>query len=496
MAKPKRAVFPKVSVATAESFAEALSVDTGLDHSLFQINCLGKGQDVILGSAFASAFAEADALALATADPRLFSVAIADSTAVVSSFAVATGIDNSDYGYLNTGKGRDFIQGQGLGISVARSSAGAGATAVGFFYGIALAAAEASAYAGAMVKGIDNSQGGILRTGRGADTIVGRAVAFADATATASSEAAAAGCKTALATATAGIENITSVTALTEVVAIGIDNYHGTILTNKGPDTVYGEAYIDTSALAVAGGAAFALAEAVAVANAQATAVSASLAYAAGIQNAHGHIITGQGRDQVIGIATIDQNILASADAEAIALGSNSSSTTNTVSLADGSQVEAIGIDNVGGEIRTGRGDDFVLALGMTAGLRGGVVITGQGNDHLIAGRINDYDPLTQQPLFASDQTGALQDVTINLGHGDDILEAGHFSGQVIAKGGRGQDTLILLGDGWEDMDISLGRNHTFTLSKGHDLMTVQGFEQFHVSGQVYDFHGFANYIG
>jgi hypothetical protein len=60
------------------------------------------------------------------------------------------------------------------------------------------------------------------------------------------------------------------------------------------------------------------------------------------------------------------------------------------------------------------------------------------------------------------------------MGKGDDILEVGHFSGQVTTKGGRGHDTLIFLGDSWEDMDISLGSNHTFTLSKGNDLMTAR----------------------
>jgi len=110
-----------------------------------------------------------------------------------------------------------------------------------------------------------------------------------------------------------------------------------------------------------------------------------------------------------------------------------------------------VGIFNTG-RLEAGNGEDEILGYGTTVGIEGNGVESigidgGNGNDYFKARKVDGFD--TQENLIESaNQDGAIANIFISGGKGNDIFDVGF--GSAMLDGGKGCDTLILptLGSG------------------------------------------------
>ena len=135
-----------------------------------------------------------------------------------------------------------------------------------------------------------------------------------------------------------------------------------------------------------------------------------------------------------------------------------------------------------------------IVGYGTTAGIVGGEINTGKGNDYIRAAKI-ERDPLTGEISFSQDQTGSIRDVKIFGRDGNDTFEIGGFAGVVQLDGGKDFDVLKLWGN-LSDYRIIIGssENKTLTFEDSSSMMTVQNVEEFYFgdSNRVYTFQDFA----
>ena len=248
----------------------------------------------------------------------------------------------------------------------------------------------------------------------------------------------------------------------------------GNIYTNRGRDVVSGTATAQITAIAQT------VSEAIAIANTvDATAVANSLAsveiaaVANGIQNS-GKISTGAGSDTIVGeaiasvaavaTATIDVTAIVSAVAQnpmsdglrAVALGF-------ATSLAQ-AKVVATGINNAGGEIKTGSGADNISA---TANSYSATYAEAELSAVSIADPENQALALTVVEAIAQTEDVAIaignKHGDINTGYGADAIEAtANASDKAIAiynkygdiRTGYGADTITAIASGSQSYGI------------------------------------------
>lgn len=475
------------SQALANTFAT--SFDIGID--LIGIQKTGKGKKIVKGVAFADANAVSDASAIANSEDDFVAFAFSGAEANAASSSTAVGLKNS--GKLHTGKGRDVIR----GISFANSLAGAGslsnATAASEF-GLAVAIAEsrASAYADAFSVGVHNAHKAVIKTKSGGDAINGRAFANANAAAVTDTRAFVAGI---LAESQANVNKIDVATSLT---VLGINN-SGKLKTGPGGDRISGVAIGNGAAWAnAATTVAVAIADAAASANATAKVSSRISTIAIGINNGgkQGLIKTGRGHDTVTGIGIVDNaSTVANASAVAQAKAKSAASNAITFSTAKTDTITAIGINNDKGLIKLDAGKDTLIAYGSSYGLLGGRVDLGIGDDILHAGIIKNANSNGQVTAFAQEQTGALENVRVMGGKGNDtfILHS-LFGNNALLRGDAGFDQLTLPGN-IDQYDISLGSKFKKEVLIGRNgaSLTVQNVEQFHIGNQTLDFTDLAS---
>lgn len=100
------------------------------------------------------------------------------------------------------------------------------------------------------------------------------------------------------------------------------------------------------------------------------------------------------------------------------------------------------------GAIRGGNGDDIITGYGTTTGYGTPFSIdTGEGNTIIDGGNGNDYFKarrINADGTDAADQGGSIENVLILGGNGKDTFDVGY--GNATLDGGKGFDTLILLG--------------------------------------------------
>ncbi len=488
--------FPNLSwqgVAESESLANSLSegFDIGID--LIGIQKTGKGRNIIKGVAFANADASANADALANSETEFiaFAFANAEANAAASSFAI--GLNNQSK--LNTGKGKDVVRGIAFANSLAEANSRAEASAVSDF-GLAVAVANnrATAFANAFAVGINNAEEAVINTKSGRDVINGQAFAQANASAVAETTAFVAGI---LAESEVNVDSIDVSTALT---VLGINN-NGKLRTGRGGDRIKGVAIGNGAAwAATANTIADAIADVAAAANANVNASATISTVAIGINNNgtgsnQGWIITGRGNDQVVGIGiTDDASAVSAAAATANATGSDSSSNAVVVNSVSAEPIEAIGINNIDGLINLGGGRDTIKAYGNTFGLFGGDVQLGRGNDVLYAGIIDQHSGSTGRvESFFEDQTGALENVKVSAGNGNDrFILYSVFGDNAYLDGGQGFDRLQLPGH-IDQYPITVGSLHKKALTIQRDGLTlaVEDVEQFTIGQQTVSFNDF-----
>ena len=386
---------------------------------------------------------------------------------------VANGIINK--GIINTNEGGDVVSG----------SATANLSAVSATVSEAIAIAEtadtsvitkvfSSVQIKAIAEGLDNS-GGELNTDRGNDTVAGKtkgsvaavATAYADGNAIVEAIAEAPMCEELTAFAGAIAQSL----AQAKIVAKGINNQKSKITTGPGADTISATAASSaatlsetaTSALASASGENQALAQAVADAFAQAE-------------------DTAEAIDNTGGLISMENTIHSMAQAEdtagAIEQTRGLISTDNTTPLFKKAREEdriealakasglAIAIKNLQGVIRTGYGDDTIIAKATGSesyGIFGGDILTGAGGD----------------TIEASSFGGG---VRIDMGTGDDHVQG---FGEAIINGGEGMDTLSFGSYNYDksDLKISLGANKGEVMFELDGItMETRGFEEFTLS--------------
>jgi hypothetical protein len=118
-----------------------------------------------------------------------------------------------------------------------------------------------------------------------------------------------------------------------------------------------------------------------------------------------------------------------------------------------GSNGRGVGISNTGtGRINAGNGNDQILGYGTTVGIEGnGVNVVGidggVGDDLFKARKISGLNA-QGNPIESANQDGAVANIFISAGNGNDIFDLGFGSAKL--SGGQGYDTLLLpvLGSG------------------------------------------------
>ncbi len=204
----------------------------------------------------------------------------------------------------------------------------------------------------------------------------------------------------------------------------------------------------------------------------------------------------------------------ANADADAVAAANDSDVQTNTNAIADNSRAIAIGIDNTGGVIKTGEGDDLILGYG-EVGIKGGKILTGQGCDRIIGygstigiedceirlGQGNDYfqaaivdfNSFTEES-WSANQSGSIKNAAIFGDGGNDTFEIGGFAATVLIDGGRDYDVLKLWGN-LDDYAIARGSAYNQVIIHDSDsTLVVENVEAFYFgnSDRIYSFNDFA----
>ncbi|MUG91000.1 hypothetical protein F7734_00140 [Scytonema sp. UIC 10036] len=322
-----------------------------------------------------------------------------------------------------------------------------------------------SARANVAANGINNK--GVINTGIGADIVKGTATANIWATAETVSQAIAIA-----KTADTSVISQAFASINVKVTADGIDNSGGKINNGMGSDGIYGDTNGSVAAVAIATADASAIVEAVAKApvsphlTAFAGAIAQSLASATitarGINNKDGTITTGTGADTISATATSRAATLSHAAVSTLSSAPREQQALAR-SVADAfaeAKDIAIAIDNSKGMIRTGDGQDIIIAKasgGESYGIFGGIVNMGTGADR----------------LEASSFGGG---VNINMGDGQDFVQG---FGDAKIDGGTGFDTLSL-GYKIDDFNIRLGANNNrVTFERDGITAIATNFEQF-----------------
>jgi hypothetical protein len=374
-----------------------------------------------------------------------------------------TTVFNPKSSIVNAGRGADKIIGTdsvnsdfGFGVLVGVGSQN---------FNSVIASAEFSARASVAANGINNK--GTINTGRGPDQVKGTATANIWATAETVSQAIAIA-------ETADTSVISNAFASINVraTADGIDNSGGEINNGMGSDGIYGDAEGSAVAVATAIADASAIVEAVAKApvsphlTAFAGAIAQSLAKATiiarGINNKDGTITTGRGADTITATATSSAATLSQAATFAVtsAPSGNQALAQSVANAFAQVKDKAIAIDNTNGKIRTGDGQDTIIAKATGSesyGIFGGIINMNDGAD----------------TLQASSFGGG---VNIDMGDGKDFVQG---FGDAKINGGAGFDTLSL-GYKIDDFNISLGANNNKVIFERNGItMVTTNFEQF-----------------
>lgn len=287
----------------------------------------------------------------------------------------------------------------------------------------------------AIANGIYNS--GKINTGDDSDTINGEIEASVQAVATASVDVSAIVEEIARAPMSEGLtvfaEVIATSIAQAEIIARGINNNQGVIITGDGADSISATATSSAGTFADTYGSTFSSApvENQALAEAVVDAVAEASDRAIAIDNTGGLILMGTRDD--------DGGDLIEATAEA--------------------SHQAIAIKNNGGQILTGGGNDSLTgyATGSESyGIYGGDILTGGGADR----------------VEASSFGGG---VTINMGNGADFVQG---FGDATVFGGADLDTLSF--GSYNKSDFSIYAENSFTVFELDDMiMQTRGFENY-----------------
>lgn len=476
----------------------------------------GKGNDTILGVAEASGSAIADSQSVLTLELIRCTNAQSNSVATVNVLVDAVGISNS--GYISTFTGDDVIVGLAKATALGQSKTKSQTELVLSSNSTATANSESIVIVETLAIGIDNT--GKINTGEGRDLIIG----LANASAMSEAEAAALAFNTTILTTGSGSQVINEVgkaiatstakaTAVSTTTTLGIVN-SGHIYTDNGNDVIAGIAINQSSSKSLATSVAESVASGVAIAIADAQSLAIAEGSAVGIVNS-GSINTGEGNDIVIGIAIDSTAAIAQADANAFSLVRDSDAQTTTNTLADTSQAITIGIDNTGGTILTGKGNDQVIGIG-EIGVVGGNFNTGKGEDHFLSygsvigvqdseirlgqdhdffkAAIANFEPTTGGISFELDQSASIKDTQVFGDRGNDTFEIGGFQGQVLIDGGQDFDSLRLWGN-LENYHFTGSADHkTLTIEDAGSMLTVQNIEAIYYgdSDQVYHISDFA----
>jgi hypothetical protein len=300
------------------------------------------------------------------------------------------------------------------------------------------------------VKGIQNQ--GIINTGAGNDIVSGTAIANLSATVTAQAIAFAQNANTSV---------ITNALASIEFYATadGIDNSGGEINTGQGNDSIYGSAIGSVAADAIAYADASAIAEA--MAGATATSLAKATITVTGIKNIGGKITTGDGNDTITAFAT-SSCITSSVAASSTLSSGNSDDQALAEAVSDAfaeAKDTAIAIDNTGGLISTGKGNDTIIAKATGSesyGIFGGSINMGKGDDRLEASSLGGG-------------------VNINMNDGKDYVEG---FGNATIDGGKDYD--ILSFGSYSKSDFNIYSQNSFTIFElGGVSMKTHGFEEF-----------------
>ena len=388
----------------------------------------GRGEDIISGTAAAQVTAIAQTVSEAIAIANTVDAnAISTSLAAIDIAAIANGINNS--GRIFTGAGDDTVSGTveaGVAavatatidvtaivsaIAQAPMSEGLQAVAAGF--------ATSLASSRVLATGLNNEHG-LLSTGTGADGISAVATSYSATYAEAQVFAVATAPPENQALALAVVEAI----ALTEDLAIAIDNEYGYINTGYGADKIEATANASDNAI--------------------------------GIYNQYGNIRTGYGAD-IINVS---------------ATGSLSfgiySGTVNTGYGADTIEVHATGSQSYGiygSYINTGYGDDTIEVDATSYDIYGSKIDTGYGDDTVKA-----------------DNFGG--GVYITMGDGNDYIEG---FGEATVYGGEDFDILSFGSYNRSDFDIQMNHDYT-EFKLGGTIMRTSEFEQYSFADGDYSF--------
>jgi Ca2+-binding RTX toxin-like protein len=127
------------------------------------------------------------------------------------------------------------------------------------------------------------------------------------------------------------------------------------------------------------------------------------------------------------------------------------------------------------GSVSGGNGSDIITGYGTSVGIQGGIIDGGNGNDYFKARRIDS------EGKKLSNQGGAIADVLITGGKGDDTFDVGY--GNATLDGGQGFDTLILLGSS-DNYSIS-GSNGELTLVRDGYTLNALNIENIVYAAEV-----------
>ncbi|MEH1808296.1 beta strand repeat-containing protein [Nostoc sp.] len=349
-----------------------------------------------------------------------------------------TGISNTQSGYINGGDGKDLIEGTGTG-----GDGNIGAITIGIQNtqnsridgGFGNDSIEGTG-SGTNAIGISNTEGSNINGGEGNDSIKG--------------------------TGTGGISS-------TGGEGTGIFNSGGSNINGeKGNDSIVGigngsDAYLEPFRSYDAG-------------------------RGIGISNSKGSTIAvGQGNDYLSGTGTGGEGIYADNPfgngpeelASGVGIGIVNSGTIN---LGDGNDTligtgisQGTGILNTDGIICEGAGADILTGYGTSVGIQGGTIDGGNGNDKFKARRI-DANGNT-----VLDLGGAIADVLIKGGGGDDIFDVGY--GNATLDGGSGSDKLILSDFKSDYIITGTGSPNNYTIKRDQFTLNVLNVEEIAFSG-------------
>ncbi|MEH2171784.1 hypothetical protein [Nostoc sp.] len=207
-----------------------------------------------------------------------------------------------------------------------------------------------------------------------------------------------------------------------------------------------------------------------------------------GISNSKGSTIAlGQGNDYLSGTGTGGAGFYADNPfgngpvelAPGVGIGIVNSGTIN---LGDGNDTligtginQGTGILNTDGIIYQGAGADILTGYGTSIGIQGGTIDGGNGNDKFKARRIDANGNTVLS------QGGAIADVLIKGGGGNDIFDVGY--GNATIDGGSGSDKLILSDFKSDYIITGTGSPNNYTIKRDQFTLNVLNVEEIAFSG-------------